>query len=207
MEILLSSLRYKLRYGNPFSSFRYKLNSWPRIGSKDSVELREFTDFLRGCEAAMHQIKGLEVLNDCNENQKILSKLPDWLASRWNRQVIELEEGTKTFPSFSQFVTIFTKEAKIACNPVTSLHALKSNEAGKAKVSRNSETRAKVLTVQSSKNINVAKCAFFEKSGHGIHKCRKFAEKNVTERIKFVQINKLCFGCLKPGHRSKNCER
>ncbi|KAK0144474.1 hypothetical protein N1851_017178 [Merluccius polli] len=28
--------------------------------------------------AAMSQIRGLEILNDCNENQKILSKLPDW---------------------------------------------------------------------------------------------------------------------------------
>ncbi|XP_051531701.1 uncharacterized protein LOC127427868 isoform X2 [Myxocyprinus asiaticus] len=77
------------RYGNPFiiaKAFRDKLNSWPKIGSKDSVELREFTDFLRGCETAMTEIKSLQVLNDCNENQKILSKLPDWLASRWNRQ-------------------------------------------------------------------------------------------------------------------------
>lgn len=89
------------RYGNPFviaKAFRDELNSWPKIGSKDSVELREFTDFLRGCEAAMSQIRGLEVLNDCNENQKILSKLPDWLASMCNRQVIEIEEQTKIFP-------------------------------------------------------------------------------------------------------------
>lgn len=103
------------RYGNPFIIAKDKLNSWPKIGSKDSVELREFTDFLRGCEAAMSQIKGLEVLNDCNENQKILSKVPDWLASMWwNRQVIEIEEETKTFPTFSQFVKFLTGEAKIA---------------------------------------------------------------------------------------------
>ncbi|XP_073667523.1 uncharacterized protein [Paramisgurnus dabryanus] len=197
------------RYGNQFviaKAFRDKLNSWPKIGSKDSVELREFTDFLRGCEAAMSQIKSLEVLNDCNENQKILSKLPDWLASMWNRQVIEIEEETKTFPTFSKFVKFLTREAKIACNPVTSLHALKSNEVGKGKVSRNQDTRAKVLTVQSSERADASKCAFCERSGHGIHKCRKFMEKNVAERIKFVQMSKLCFGCLKPGHRSKHCE-
>ncbi len=75
-------------YGNPFviaKAFRDKLNLWPKIGPKDSVELREFTDFLRGCEASMAEIKSLQVLNDCNENQKILSKLPDWLASRLSR--------------------------------------------------------------------------------------------------------------------------
>ncbi len=31
-------------------------------------------------------------------------------------------------------------------------------------------------------------------------------EKSVSDRIKFVQAEKLCFGCLKPGHFSKNCK-
>ncbi len=186
------------RYGNPFviaKAFRDKLNLWPKIGPKDSIELREFTDFLRGCEAAMVEIKSLQVLNDCNKNQKILSKLPDWLALRWNRQVIETEEETKTFPTFSQFVEFLAREAKIAFNPVTSLHALKCTEVEKEKVVRNQGTRVKVLAVHSS-----------DKPGHAIHKCWRFTEKNVSERIKFVQMSKLCFGCLKPGHRSKNCD-
>lgn len=53
------------RYGNKFliaKSFRDKLNAWPKIGSKDSFELRDLVDFLRSCEAAMSQNKGLEVL-------------------------------------------------------------------------------------------------------------------------------------------------
>lgn len=81
------------RYGSSFviaKAFRDKLSLWPTIGTKDSAELREFSDFLRGCEAAMFQIKGLEVLNDCSENQRMLSKLPDWLTERWNRKVIEI---------------------------------------------------------------------------------------------------------------------
>ncbi|KAJ8411165.1 hypothetical protein AAFF_G00171710 [Aldrovandia affinis] len=126
------------RYGNPFliaKAFRDKLDAWPKISSKGSVELQELADFLRSCEAAMSQIRGLEVLNDCNENQKILVKLPDWLTSRWNRKVIEVEEQSHTFPSFSQFVKFLTREAKIACNPITSLHALKPSESEKIKVS------------------------------------------------------------------------
>ncbi|XP_034069817.1 uncharacterized protein LOC117544663 [Gymnodraco acuticeps] len=53
------------RYGNPFliaKAFRDKLDAWPKISSKDSVELQELSDFLRSCEAAMSQIKGLERL-------------------------------------------------------------------------------------------------------------------------------------------------
>lgn len=153
----------------------------------------------------MPQIKSL-VLHDCNENQKILSKLPDWLASRWNRWVIEPEDKTKSFPSFSRFVKFLTREAKIACNPVTSLHALKFNEVGKGKVWRNHDTRAEVLTVHSCEMANAGKCAFCDRPGHGIGKCRRFMEKNVPERIKSVHMNGLCFGCLTLGHRAKVCD-
>lgn len=38
-------------------AFRHKLTSWQKIGLKDSIELREFSDFLRGCQAEMFQIK------------------------------------------------------------------------------------------------------------------------------------------------------
>lgn len=73
----------------------------------------------------MVHIKSLEILNNCNENRKVLSKLPDWLTASWTRKVIGNEEQTDSFPTFSQFVSFLTREAKTACNPVTSLQSLK----------------------------------------------------------------------------------
>ncbi|KAK0142599.1 hypothetical protein N1851_019473 [Merluccius polli] len=67
------------RFGDLFligKSFRDKLHAWPKISSRDSHELRDFADFLKGCEAAMPYIDTLNILNDCNENQQILLKLP-----------------------------------------------------------------------------------------------------------------------------------
>ncbi|KAL6484157.1 hypothetical protein MHYP_G00062020 [Metynnis hypsauchen] len=139
------------RFGSSFviaKAFKDKLASWPKIGPRDSVELRDFSDFLRGCRAAMSQIKGLEVLNTCDENQKLLTKLPDWLVASWNRKVIEIEETCNEFPTFSQFVEFITKEAKIACNPVTSLHALKSSDGEKDIVQRTAKEEAFVKHVK-----------------------------------------------------------
>ncbi|KAK3545764.1 hypothetical protein QTP70_011831, partial [Hemibagrus guttatus] len=195
------------RYGNPFTiakSYRDKLQAWPKMGFRDSFELREFVDFLRSCEAAMVHIKALEILNDCNENRKILSKLPDWLAVRWNRKVIEIEEESNQFPSFSQFVKFLIREVKIACNPVTSLQALKLGEVEKPKFQKRQSFGAKTLTTSSNEKP-VITCIFCQKTGHTLHKCRKLMEKAVSDRIKFVQVEKLCFGCLKSGHFSKNC--
>lgn len=73
------------RYGNPFvvqKAFRDKLMKWPKINSNDSSALREFADFLKGCAEAMPHVKGLAILNDCEENHKLLKKLPDWIVRK-----------------------------------------------------------------------------------------------------------------------------
>lgn len=195
------------RYGNPFTiakAYRDKLQSWPKIGSKDSFELRDFTDFLRSSEAAMVHIEALEILNDCNENRQILSKLPDWLTASWNRKVTKVQEDGKQFPSFSQFVKFLTREAKIACNPVTSLQSLKQGEAENTKSQRQQSFAAKTLTTSSDENT-VLTCILCKKNWHSLHNCRKFMEQAVPDRIKYIQAQKLCFGCLETGHQSRSC--
>lgn len=69
---------------------------------------------------------GLEILSDCEKNQKLIQKVPDWLAARWNCRVTRalMEGREKAFEDFANFVSM---EAEIACNPVTSLHALYSS--------------------------------------------------------------------------------
>lgn len=116
------------RYRNPFTiakAYRDKLHAWTKITSRDSIELRDYAEFLRSCEEAMVHIKALGFFKDCNENRKILSKSPGWLTASWNRKVIEIEEETSKFPTFCQFVSFLTREAKIACNPVMSLQVTK----------------------------------------------------------------------------------
>ena len=196
----------KERYGNPFTvamAYRDKLQAWPKIGSKDNFELREFVDFLCSCEAAMVHIKALEILNDCNENRRILSKLPDWLIAGWNRKVVDEEEDRNQFPSFSQFVKFLTREVKIACNPVTSLQSLKQAEPEKSQ--RQHSVGAKTLTTSSNEGFVIMMCLFCKKNGHTLHKCRNFRDNPISDRITFIQAEKLCFGCLKLGHHSKSC--
>lgn len=113
------------RYGHPFivqRAFWGKLSSWPKIGPKEPLKLREFSDFLQmSCKNAMPHVQGLKVLDDCEENQKLLQKLPNWATTRWNRLVTkELDDG-KPYPSFEEFSDFIAKEARITCNPVSSL--------------------------------------------------------------------------------------
>ena len=128
------------RFGNPFlvsNAYRKKINDWPRILPNDGPGLRRFSDFLQHCNTAMHSIKYLGVLNDPEQNQRMLKKLPSYLVSRWSRIVdkcigeeqtdkLNLEEvpchaREATYPSFAEFCQFLATEARIACNPVTSL--------------------------------------------------------------------------------------
>ena len=69
----------KDRFGNPFivgDAYHKKINSWPKIPPNDGQGLRKFADFLQHCNTAMNTIQYLNVLNDPDENQKMIKKLP-----------------------------------------------------------------------------------------------------------------------------------
>ncbi|KAL3986557.1 KRAB domain-containing zinc finger protein [Sarotherodon galilaeus] len=200
-------------YGEPFviaKAFRDKLHTWPKVTGKNSAELRKFVDFLQSCQSGMTNNENLNILNDGIENQRLAAKLPDWLSNRWNRKATEYQLEHKRFPRFSYFVTFLSMEASIACNPITSYQAIRQSDFDQPKtkpqpssIPKRQDT-VKIFTTNSTERSMVS-CVFCKRAGHGLHKCRKFTEKTVAERVKFIQGEKLCFGCLNSGHLSKNC--
>ncbi|XP_041434751.1 uncharacterized protein LOC121399034 [Xenopus laevis] len=219
------------RYGHPFvvqRAFRERLNSWPKISSKEYVRLREYGDFLQACSNAIPHIKGLQALNDCEENQKMLLKLPDWVTSRWNRHVTKQLDQGKDYPSFEEFSSFVNLEARIACNPVSSLHILKplegkpTRERKRAKATSfavdtmtkdhdTNESKPKVIDVPNREKVQTEshtplQCMFCGEN-HYIYKCQQMKERSVEEKKRFILDNQLCFGCLRKGHSAKDCKR
>ncbi|XP_020556659.2 uncharacterized protein LOC110014220 [Oryzias latipes] len=203
------------RYGEPFviaKAFRDKLHAWPKIAHRESSDLRKFVDFLRSCESAMVENENLNVLNDAIENQKMAAKLPDWLSTAWNRKATEYQLEHRRFPKFGYFVTFLTMEANIACNPITSYTALHQDQSDKSKIKPQNFVSSKGQTIGTKSfttNVSERKtdtCGFCKKVGHLLHNCRNLIRKPIAERVKFIQSEKLCFGCLNPGHYSKYCK-
>lgn len=208
------------RFGLPFvvqRAFRDKLSKWPKISSKDAEGLRTFSDFLNACLQATPYVKGLEILSDCEENQKLLQKVPDWLAARWNRQVTVTLMNGKDFPSFKDFAQFVAVEAEIACNPVTSSYALHScsspyekRTTKDFKPNRSTQVFTTQTTVQNNKartsNIKLkVPCMFCKDEKHQLSKCPNFSDQPLEEKRTYVKDNKLCYGCLKVGHNAKDC--
>ena len=148
--------KLRKRYGQPFvvqRAFRQKIALWPKIGPRDYVGFRRFSDFLNSCCDAIPHIPGLCILNDCEENQKILHKLPDWITSRWNRAVTAELEETGCYPSFKTFTSFLSKEAEIACNPISSQLALRTLETERS--SREKKSNVRTLSTSSTKSPEV----------------------------------------------------
>lgn len=205
------------RYGQPFAiqrAFREKLANWPKVHSKDAIGLRNFSDFLSACENAIPHVKGLQILNDYQENQKLIQKLPDWAASRWNRQVTQALSQDQEFPDFKEFCVFVSAEADTACNLVTSfqaLHALspvvdkltlKETKRNKARVFN---TQTKCESEKSLKSVIRTPCLLCQQGNHQLNSCSDFCIKSLEERRRFVREQKLCYGCLKSGHIASEC--
>lgn len=197
------------RYGNPFvvqKAFRDKLMKWPQINSNDSSALREFADFLKSCAEAMPYVKGLAILNDCEENRKLLKKLPNWIVRKWSRIAVEELDKSGEYPAFKHFTEFLLKEARIACNPIASPFFLNSR-APDEKLSKRAKTFS--TSAQSKETVSFSRprlpCLICKEELHSIAKCPVFAAKPMADKKTFIHQNQLCFGCLRKGHITKDC--
>ena len=127
----------------------------------------------------MNSIQGLNILNDYTENQKLLAKLPDWLISRWNREVNAHLKETKVHPDFQTFVSFVSEEANLSCNSISSCSAVKEAEAlhGIQRDHRQKDTREKKTIFLSNQGTEASPnpkktskqqvtCTFCTKNGH-----------------------------------------
>lgn len=101
----------------------------------------------------MPHVQGLKVLDDCEENKKILLKLPDWATTCWNRYVTKLLDEDKAYPGFADFADFVAEEARIACNPVPSLFALKNTFEKPEKEQKRLKASVLVTSANMSKDV------------------------------------------------------
>ena len=83
------------KYGNSnvvSTAFINKLEKWPKIGAKDAIALREFSDLLDKILTAKETIPGLSVLNYAKENIRLLAKLPYYLEIKWRDAIMQWRE-------------------------------------------------------------------------------------------------------------------
>ena len=173
--------------------------------SREGTAVRKFADFLKQCTTAMWYI-----VNDGRENRKLFGKLPDWLVTGWARLVSTWKTGKGCFPPFAGFATFVSREADIACDPITSLQSLRgSADASKKrddrKKSQASSSFTKDAKIETLEKDTRCKCILCQGNQH-LDNSKTFLTKLLQERNTFAMQKGMFFGCMEPGHRSKECK-
>ena len=187
------------RYGNAFlvaDAYRKRINEWPTIPPNDGLSLRKFSDFLLHCQTATKEIKYLKVLDDPDENKKMLRKLPRYLVNRWGCEVDrwltkepkeltgggsvnQMRTSDSSYPPFSAFCEFLKRESRIACNPVIS-----------NKLKREEDVRKDLETANKSNNRFQRRKCFATDSSELRHDSQRGIKEERTKKKEFCHFCK-----------------
>ncbi|MEL7308794.1 MAG: DUF1759 domain-containing protein, partial [Pseudomonadota bacterium] len=202
------------KYDNDFniaSAFIDKIEAWPNIKPEDGQGLEKFNVLLISCLNYAKDIKALEQLNSPKEMLAILSKLPYKLREKWRSHVLYLQEQSEKV-TFEKLVQFIKREAKIINMPV--FGNLKGpqtkpsplQQTSELKQFSNSRRTTSMITAVDKKQISVKlSCICCGKDNHSMDNCQEFKNLTYEKKRELIKENNLCFGCLKKGHRSKDC--
>lgn len=153
--------------------------------SKGVNDLRRIHDTFKECYLAYNNIKGKSTNQTSTEDFLhflIWSKLDEETQLQYEQQ---LDDRTALQP----LSTLFTfMESRFA-------------------VLSSTQSPRKVKTVLSTEtNESSVTCTICKSNKHAVSSCPKFSQMTIIDRQSAVKFNKLCYKCLKPGHRFLNCK-
>ena len=163
------------------------------------LELRDLYDDLK---LAQKNLDKLSLKSDF-ENQELIKntvkRCPTYVAALWRKKVFSILEEKNKYPSFEQFVEFFKKISTQAND------ALYGQEYWNEMVSKKSPSGAGSSNVFSTVDSpKVQKCTHCS-GGHSLHQCESFIALSPKDRLAKVRQKRLCFICLRAGHRSVDC--
>ncbi|XP_043198408.1 uncharacterized protein LOC122368497 [Amphibalanus amphitrite] len=218
------------RYGNDFvtaNAYRQRLHSWPHVRPGDGKALRELADFLEGCLVAAQTVPGLNNLGNIDDITQLLKRLPRYLVDRWRRVVDEhiYERDKSEYPGLEVFVNFLTKEARVACGPVSletdqdklkktrdraGAFASSTGAVAERKSDRNfrrtDPSYQATSSSQSAPDSYRWKCVLCVER-HPLDSCEVFAKMSLPEKHVVIRKHGVCRGCLRIGHIWKECKR
>ena len=208
------------RYGNEHkiaTAYMDKILQWPCIKSGEANAFDDFAVLLRSCLNATEDISTLSEINHPKNLQHIVSKFPFLLQERWRCTVYHLNEEGKQ-PNLSYLVKFVEQEVDMMTDPLFGTEEMTVFAKSKRIAQTNEQTKSKNRTSFSTKadderpqnsdavqEFQVNVYCLYCKGAHSIEACESLLEMRIDRRLQVVRDHRLCFGCLKTGHVSKQC--
>lgn len=157
----------------------------------------------------------------------IVSQLPYKLCERWRTVTFESFQKTNTCIRFRNLVEFLQTQSEILLHPVfgdieaptpvkgtvvkprtTSLRIPKRGSSFVTTVTRADEqTSRETSKVQQKADTNVAVSCSFCHGNHALTDCKTLKSESRDKKVGHLKRNGHCFGCLKKGHMSKDCNK
>ena len=203
----------KKRYGNPeriVTAFVDRVLNWKDIGRDDVEGLDEFSVMLASCRNAVSCVPhGASELQNPETMRKILNKLPFNVQDRWRREADDIMTRKGREVTFNDLVNYIEREARVMKNPLFGKHLFSNREKDKTPRAKNNsaniQAEQRVGHRASCNNTKGTLACWYHKGSHIVDNCDQIRSMAHQEKIDTVRKLGLCFGCLRSGHRSKDC--
>ncbi|XP_063046862.1 uncharacterized protein LOC134440668 [Engraulis encrasicolus] len=202
----------KENFGNEYKiccAYLERALSWPHVKSEDAKSLQEYAMFIRSCCNAMDEMCYMEELDTVSTMKGIVGKLPFKLKERWRSKAFDLQQQRKSRVRILDLVSFMEDQARIAGDPMFG-DLLDQPTTGKSKAPTKSQPSSSSYFTSVTLPPKVPKSntsCHFCSSKHALDRCKKFKEKAQRDKLNFLKARGICFGCLTPGHISKDCSR
>ena len=215
-------------YGSPEAienSLFARIESFPKLSSKEPHKLRDLSDLLCELQAAKLDgyLPGLSCLDSARGVGPIVEKLPFHLQEKWTMVGSKFKEDHNvSFPPFSVFVEFVKDQAKARNNPSfattfsTLSHANHTSSYRKGKSTGNYNQKLSVtvhktdVSSEGSKTKGASEdikrqCPIHHKP-HPLKRCRGFRTMLLEDRKRLLKENNICYRCLaSTSHQAKDC--
>jgi hypothetical protein len=217
------------------NAFIRKALAWPQIRADQPKAIDEFSIFLTECECAVQSMDALRILEYSENFKKIVGKLPFHLHDRWRSIVLNTKEhgNTVKFTQLVKFVRQEAKKANdptfgrdaIASDQKDQHKRVQGHKSSGFQRSKGSfvtstseakheyrEVTKPTTRYPSSGYVTDTRdcalkqpCMYCSGQQHSLDVCDRFSVLPSHEKVEYLKIKGLCFGCLKVGHVSRLC--
>ena len=211
-EYLVSSETYQQaldtlqkRYGLPMIIGKAHMsaiyNAKP-IKDNDHAALDSFSALVSSAVSALRQNGYEDELKLSLGLEPVYNKLPPRLKEKYGMKIIKMSPRKPTLVDFADWLS-----EKVLCHRLTAeLNSSGTPKETTQKTSnkgseRKAPHRVFATNESTSREVTCPHC----KETHELVNCNKFKSANGHDKVKIIQELKLCFRCLKKGHRSSDC--
>ncbi|KAK3733045.1 hypothetical protein QZH41_000591 [Actinostola sp. cb2023] len=149
----------------------------------------------------------LSCLNYPNVLRPIVERLPNFLRSKWEKEIISYAtKHQDAYPGFHVFASMAQEQANKKNHPNVQASGVQPTVHGEksSKITTKQElTSARRVMKTNTEEDNKPHCKFHDCDGHELTECKAFATKSIQEKTDWILKEKLCFRCLEAGHIAK----